>query len=94
MDNNEHALHIMHQGTREQLVGSATGGGGGRGNKGRRRGANKSELRKFKIVKLGEGIVFIMSSEGCSDFHWPNVLLSMFTSFLGDSTHALTEARH
>ncbi len=34
---------------------AATGGGGGRGNKGRRRGPNKSELRKFKLVKLGEG---------------------------------------
>lgn len=43
-------------GTREQLVGSATGGGGGRGAKGRRRGPSKSDLRKFKTVRLGEGM--------------------------------------
>lgn len=42
-------------GTKEQLVGAATGGGGGRGAKGRRRGPGKTELRKFKFVKLGEG---------------------------------------
>ena len=42
-------------GTREQLVGAATGGGGGRGAKGRKRGPGKSELRKFKPVRLGEG---------------------------------------
>lgn len=36
-------------------MGAATGGGGGRGAKGRRRGPGKTELRKFKFVKLGEG---------------------------------------
>ena len=37
-------------------MGSASGGGGGRGKKGRKRGPGKSELRKFKVVKLGEGM--------------------------------------
>ena len=43
-------------GTKEQLQGAATGGGGGRGAKGMKRGPGKSELRKFKQVKLGEGM--------------------------------------
>lgn len=49
-------LFGMRLGTKEQLVGAATGGGSGRGAKGHRRGPGKSELRKFKFVKLGEGI--------------------------------------
>lgn len=36
-------------------MGAATGGGGGRGAKGRKRGLSKTELRRFKFVKLGEG---------------------------------------
>lgn len=42
-------------GTKEELVGAATGGGGGRGAKGRKRGPSKSELRRFKPLRLGEG---------------------------------------
>ena len=37
-------------------MGAATGGGGGRGAKGRKRGPGKSELRKFKPMRLGEGV--------------------------------------
>lgn len=45
----------MSVGTKEQLVGAATGGGGGRGNKGRKRGLSKTGLQKFKSLQLGQG---------------------------------------
>jgi hypothetical protein len=61
-----HHGHVcVHAGTREQLVGAATGGGGGRGAKGRKRGPGKSELRKFKPVRLGEGMLCLAHLQEC-----------------------------
>ena len=74
-------------GTKEQLVGSAsTTGGGGRSAKGRRKGPNKSELRKFKTVRLGEGtglighvalITMIIYSTGKKDVRWGGLSFPM-----------------